>query len=54
MQTICEIANKHTYKIKKGGETDGYNVIPNKWENIYGFYAWKTLGFLSTVHELKS
>ena len=46
MQTIGEIANKHTYKNKKGEDKKmDINVIPNNMEKIHGFHAWKTFGF---------
>ena len=57
MQTTGEIANKHTYKNKKGEEkqTD-INVIPNSMEKYIAFMLGKHLAFYrqSSIHEFKS
>ena len=67
MQTIGEIANKHTYKNKKGEEKQmDINIIPNNtgkymaleniWFLLHGLHAWKTFGCYRqfSVHEFKS
>ena len=49
MQTIGEIANKHTYKSKKGEEKQiDINVIPNNKENIW-HSCLENIWFLLTV-----
>ena len=45
MQTIGEIANKHTYKNKKGEEKQmDINVIPNNMEKYKVFSCLKIQG----------
>ena len=50
MQTIGEIANKHTYKIKKGEEKQmNINIIPNNMEKYMAFMLGKHLVFIDSL-----
>ena len=46
MQTIGELANKHTYKNKKGEEKEmNINIIPANMTKLHCFHPWKTFDF---------
>ena len=55
MQTIGEIANKHTYKNKKGEEKQmDINVIPNNMEKYMAFMLGKNLVFIDSLQFMSS
>ena len=55
MQTIGEIANKHTYKNKKGEEKQmDINVIPNYMEKYMAFMLGKHLVFINSFQFMSS
>ena len=55
MQTIGEIANKHTYKNKKGEEKQmDINVIPNNMEKYMAFMLGKHLVFTDSLQFMSS
>ena len=55
MQTIGEIANKHTYKNKKGEEKQmDINVIPNNMEKYMAFMLRKHLVFIDSLQFMSS
>ena len=55
MQTIGKIANKYTYKIKKGEEKQmDINVIPNNMEKYMAFMLEKHLLFIASLQFMSS
>ena len=55
MQTIGEIANKHTYKNKKGEEKQmAINVIPNNMKKYMAFMLGKHLVFVDSLQFMSS
>ena len=55
MQTIGEIANKHTYINKKGEEKQmDINVIPNNMEEYMAFTLGKHLVFIDSLQFISS
>ena len=55
MQMIGEIANKHTYKNKKGEEKQmDINVIPNNMEKYMAFMLGKHLVFIDSLQFMSS
>ena len=55
MQTIGKIANKHTYKNKKGEEKQmDINVIPNNMEKYMAFMRGKHLVFIDSLQFMSS
>ena len=55
MQTIGEIANKHTYKNKKGEEKQmDINVIPNNMEKYMAFMLRKHLVYIDSLQFMSS
>ena len=55
MQTIGEIANKHTYKNKKVEEKQvDINVIPNNMEKYMAFMLGKHLVFIDSFQFMNS
>ena len=55
MQIIGEIANKHTYKSKKGEEKQmDINVIPNNMEKYMGFVLGQHLVFIDSLQFISS
>ena len=55
MQTIGEIANKHTYKNKKGGEKQmDIHAIPNKMEKYMAFMRGEHLVFIDSLQFMSS
>ena len=55
MQTIVEIANKHTYKNKKGEEKQmDISVIPNHIEKYMAFMLGKHLVFIDGLELMSS
>ena len=55
MQTIGEIANKHTYKNIKGEEKQmNINVIPNNTEKYMAFMLGKHLVFIDSLQFMSS
>ena len=55
MQTVGEIANKHTHKNKKGEEKQmDINVIPNNMEKYMAFLLGKHLIFIDSLQFMSS
>ena len=54
MQTIGEIANKHTYKNKGEEKQMDINVIPNNMEKYMAFMLGKHLVFIDSLQFMSS
>ena len=55
MQTTGEIANKHTYKNRKGEEKQmDINVFPNNMEKYMAFMLGKRLVFIDSLQLMRS
>ena len=55
VETIGEIANKYTYKNKKGAEQQmDINIIPNNMEKYMAFMLGKHLVFIDSLQFMSS